>query len=119
MEDASLSDFATTGAPTEEDGEVSGDSSAAPADEATDQEVGHSDAVSPSEPATDVAAESANEEDDDPANEEDVDPANEKDVDPAVETAVLASGACAACGTTVTRRWRDDDSLVCGTCLSW
>ncbi|UIO99677.1 hypothetical protein Hbl1158_14300 [Halobaculum sp. CBA1158] len=27
--------------------------------------------------------------------------------------------ACAACGTTVTRRWRDDGDYVCADCKSW
>lgn len=26
---------------------------------------------------------------------------------------------CAACGTAVERRWRDDDRLVCADCKSW
>lgn len=42
-------------------------------------------------------------------------------VEPAVVTYdVSPDGAeCAACGETVTRRWRDDPGMVCGECKEW
>ena len=43
------------------------------------------------------------------------------DADPAVPTATWAAdpAACERCGERVSRRWLDDDALVCGDCKAW
>ncbi|WP_255152388.1 DUF7573 domain-containing protein [Halorarius halobius] len=56
---------------------------------------------------------------DDPASADD-DP-NFADPEPAVSTYAFSPGgaACAACGETVEKRWRDESGLVCGDCKAW
>lgn len=42
-------------------------------------------------------------------------------VSPAISTYAWspAGTACASCGDSVNRRWRDGDDLVCESCKSW
>ncbi len=55
--------------------------------------------------------------DDDEAPDE----ATVNEPEPAASTTAFApeGAACASCGATVRRRWRDDGELVCGECKAW
>jgi len=50
-----------------------------------------------------------------------VDPADDAAVDPARSTSRWNGNglACPACGSTVTRLWREDDGHVCAACKDW
>lgn len=57
-------------------------------------------------------------EDADDATSEEVE---DRGVEPAAATATWTpdGGACADCGASVERRWRDGEALVCGDCKDW
>lgn len=94
MHDASLDDFA-------DESEGAGQSGDAPPGPTSEAAVAQSDAVTerpeiPPEPSGEGA-------------------------EPAVSTYEFAPGgaACAACGESVEKRWRDDAGLVCPGCKEW
>lgn len=108
-EDRSLDEFAAGPSGTDDDEAGDAESGGTADDEqsggATDAESGEaSDA-----PATDAEGGNAESTPD------------STDVDPAVPTATWTAdpAACERCGERVSRRWLDDDALVCGDCKAW
>ncbi|RBI61589.1 hypothetical protein DMJ13_12855 [halophilic archaeon] len=107
--DASLSDFAASDADdeTEDDGprdDESGDASASDSTDAGSTADGEADRLADEETSASLDSESA------PA-----------DPDPATTTFAWSpdGAACARCGETVRRRWRDGDDVVCPDCKDW
>jgi hypothetical protein len=112
-EDRSLDEFAAGPSRTDEAGDAeAGDAEAGDAESGDEQSGGAADAESgdaSDTPATDAEGGDA-----------EVTP-DATGVDPAVPTATWTADptACERCGERVSRRWLDDDDLVCGDCKAW
>lgn len=99
-ENRSLTDFAIGADESTGDSEVDGANGGAEAEDDAAGGEGTGNGVEATEPADDVDTDA---------------------VDPAVSTYRWSSegAACADCGETVERRWRDGDEYVCGDCKEW
>lgn len=99
--DASLSDFAASDADDETEDDGPRDDESGDAGSTTDGETDH--------PADEEASASLDSE------------SATVDADPATTTFAWSpdGAACARCGETVRRRWRDGDDVVCSDCKDW
>lgn len=77
------------------------------------------DAVDSTEPAVEADSDAAP--DDGPDGDDELTDSNTADAVSATTTYAWSTEGvdCADCGSTVTRRWRDGDKLVCASCKSW
>jgi len=115
MDDRSLDDFLDAGS----DGADGDDNAGADGDDNAGADAGESDA---GDDGVGGAGDEGRGELTTDGDGADTEPSADPDaVEPAVSTYVwgAAGTACAACGDSVQRRWRQDDLLVCDDCKEW
>ncbi|WP_435062109.1 DUF7573 domain-containing protein [Halobaculum sp. EA56] len=116
-EDRSLDEFVPDG-----DANDGGDEPAVDGDSGTDAVDAGGDPTPDSGAGADAEPDAATEPDDDAEPDDAEAPAVAADAVEPAEPAYDVSpdgAACAACGETVTRRWRDDGAYVCPDCKDW